>query len=326
METSPPRLAISRTKVPETNWYWSLGVRKTVSTSGMSWRFMPAIWNSYSKSLTARRPRTTTLPPCSTTKSRSRPRNAITSTFGYLRGELGGDVEPLGDREHRALVVAGRDGDEQALEQPAGAAHQVLVAERHRIEGAGVDGGQSGRGRHVGLHAARRRQAVRPPLALDAAQCSRAPQPGAALRISSKWTAPARPARHGSSPAARHRQRIARRGSFGVDEAAGDDDPRRGDERRRQQRRVERRVEEDERRSEPAGARAIHWSASARSIRTALGAQALPGRRQAGDQHRIALEQDDLGRAARRRLEAERARSGEGVDAAPAGERPGRAS
>jgi hypothetical protein len=45
---------------------------------------MPAIWNSYSKSLTARRPRTTTLPPASTTKSRSRPRNAITSTFGYF--------------------------------------------------------------------------------------------------------------------------------------------------------------------------------------------------------------------------------------------------
>ena len=84
LETSPPRLAISRTNVPETNWYWSLGVMNTVSTSGMSWRFMPAIWNSYSKSLTARRPRTTTLPPCSTTKSRSRPRNAITSMFGYL--------------------------------------------------------------------------------------------------------------------------------------------------------------------------------------------------------------------------------------------------
>ncbi len=45
---------------------------------------MPAIWNSYSKSLTARRPRTTTLPPLPTTKSRNNPRNAITSTFGYF--------------------------------------------------------------------------------------------------------------------------------------------------------------------------------------------------------------------------------------------------
>ena len=86
----------------------------------------------------------------------------------------------------------------------------------------------------------------RPPLALDAAQCSRALQPGAALRSSSKWTAPARPARHGSSPAAAIAGRIDRRRSLGVDEAAGDDDPRRGGERRRQQRRVERRIEEDD--------------------------------------------------------------------------------
>ena len=42
-DTSPPKVAISRTKVPDTNWNWSLGVRNTVSTSGMSWRFMPAI-------------------------------------------------------------------------------------------------------------------------------------------------------------------------------------------------------------------------------------------------------------------------------------------
>src|SRR5678810_709878 len=60
LETSPARVAISRTNVPETNWNWSLGVMNTVSTSGISWRFMPAIWNSYSKSLTARSPRTTT--------------------------------------------------------------------------------------------------------------------------------------------------------------------------------------------------------------------------------------------------------------------------
>ena len=40
--TSPPSRAISRTKVLDTNWYLSLGVRKTVSTSGISVRFMPA--------------------------------------------------------------------------------------------------------------------------------------------------------------------------------------------------------------------------------------------------------------------------------------------
>ena len=40
--TSPPSKAISRTKVLETNWKPSLGVRKTVSTSGIRVRFMPA--------------------------------------------------------------------------------------------------------------------------------------------------------------------------------------------------------------------------------------------------------------------------------------------
>ena len=117
-----------------------------VSTSGISWRFMPAIWNSYSKSLTARRPRTTTLPPWPTTKSRSRPRKAITSTFGYLAASSAAISSRSAMREHRALVVAGGHRQDQALEQPAGAAHQVFVAQRHRVEGARVDGGEAGHG------------------------------------------------------------------------------------------------------------------------------------------------------------------------------------
>jgi hypothetical protein len=68
--------------VPLTNWYWSDGTMNIVSTSGMSWRFIPASWNSYSKSLTARNPRTTTCAPESTTKSRSSPRNGVTWMFG----------------------------------------------------------------------------------------------------------------------------------------------------------------------------------------------------------------------------------------------------
>jgi len=46
LSTSPPRIAISRTKVLLMNWYLSLGVRNTVSTSGIRLRFMPASWNS----------------------------------------------------------------------------------------------------------------------------------------------------------------------------------------------------------------------------------------------------------------------------------------
>jgi hypothetical protein len=41
--TSPPMSAISRTNVPLTNWKDSPGIMKTVSASGMSERFMPAI-------------------------------------------------------------------------------------------------------------------------------------------------------------------------------------------------------------------------------------------------------------------------------------------
>src|SRR5690606_36051754 len=80
-ETSPSSSAISRTSVPEMNWYLSVGVRKIVSTSGIRWRFMPAIWNSYSKSVTARRPRTTTSAFCCLTKFTSRPEKLVTSTF-----------------------------------------------------------------------------------------------------------------------------------------------------------------------------------------------------------------------------------------------------
>ncbi|CPH90283.1 Uncharacterised protein [Bordetella pertussis] len=80
--TSPPSWAISRTMVPEMNWYWSDGVMNMVSTSGSRWRFMPAIWNSYSKSDTARRPRMMTRPFWSRTKSFSKPPKLCTSTLG----------------------------------------------------------------------------------------------------------------------------------------------------------------------------------------------------------------------------------------------------
>ena len=47
---------LSDKRAGDKNWNWSDGVRNKVSTCGMSWRFMPASWNSYSKSLTARSP------------------------------------------------------------------------------------------------------------------------------------------------------------------------------------------------------------------------------------------------------------------------------
>ena len=62
------------------------------------------------------------------------------------RRDLGRDLQALGDGEHRALVVAGGHGQDEAVEQARGAPHQVFVPERHRVEGAGVDGGERGGG------------------------------------------------------------------------------------------------------------------------------------------------------------------------------------
>src|SRR3989449_1890085 len=49
---------------------------------GARLRFMSAIWNSYSKSLTARRPRTITVAPTAMANSASSPSKERTSTLG----------------------------------------------------------------------------------------------------------------------------------------------------------------------------------------------------------------------------------------------------
>src|SRR5690606_36972338 len=81
-DPAPPRRATSRTSDEEMKLYCSAGVRNRVSTSGIRWRFMLAIWNSYSKSDTARRPRSSTPAPTSRMKCASSVSNPQTSTFG----------------------------------------------------------------------------------------------------------------------------------------------------------------------------------------------------------------------------------------------------
>src|SRR5262249_24801304 len=56
--TDVPKLATSLMSRDEMYVYLSCGIRNTVSTLERSLRFMSAIWNSYSKSDTARMPRT----------------------------------------------------------------------------------------------------------------------------------------------------------------------------------------------------------------------------------------------------------------------------
>src|SRR3546814_4317472 len=45
------------------NWFWSDAIRKTASMSGFRWLFIASIWNTYSKSVTAPRPRMTKVAP-----------------------------------------------------------------------------------------------------------------------------------------------------------------------------------------------------------------------------------------------------------------------
>src|SRR2546430_11922117 len=81
-DPSPPNRATSRTRLELRYVRSKAGTRKTVSTPGARLRFMSAIWNSYSKSLTARRPRTIRVAPAARTKSASSPSNDRTSTRG----------------------------------------------------------------------------------------------------------------------------------------------------------------------------------------------------------------------------------------------------
>ena len=81
-ETSPPRRATSRTREALRKVYWLSGAMNSVSTSGHSDRFICAIWNSYSKSLTARSPRTRMRAPRDRAKSTRRPEKEVTSSAG----------------------------------------------------------------------------------------------------------------------------------------------------------------------------------------------------------------------------------------------------
>ncbi len=71
-----PKLATSLMSRDEMYVYFSWGIRKTVSVVGRSLRFMSAIWNSYSKSETARMPRTMQSARSRATRSMSKPSKA----------------------------------------------------------------------------------------------------------------------------------------------------------------------------------------------------------------------------------------------------------
>src|SRR3989442_13359399 len=77
-ETSPPKRATSRTRLELTKVRSKAGTRNTVSILGARLRFISAIWNSYSKSDTARKPRIITEAPTRFANSASSPSNDCT--------------------------------------------------------------------------------------------------------------------------------------------------------------------------------------------------------------------------------------------------------
>src|SRR5467141_125735 len=78
-DTSPPKRATSRTRLELTKVRSKAGTRNTVSIFGARLRFINAIWNSYSKSDTARKPRMITEAPTFLANSASSPSNDCTS-------------------------------------------------------------------------------------------------------------------------------------------------------------------------------------------------------------------------------------------------------
>src|SRR5216110_2985564 len=78
-DTSPPKRATSRTRLELTKVRSNAGTGNTVSILGARLRFINAIWNSYSKSETARSPRIITEAPSCLANSASNPSNDCTA-------------------------------------------------------------------------------------------------------------------------------------------------------------------------------------------------------------------------------------------------------
>src|SRR6059036_2852533 len=113
---------------------------------GARLRFMSAIWNSYSKSLTARRPRTI---------SRSRRAGEVGEQPVERPHLHAGIVDRLPDQRHallegeeRLLRQVHRHGDDHAVGEGPGAADEVLVTARDRVERPGVNGDAGPGSRH----------------------------------------------------------------------------------------------------------------------------------------------------------------------------------
>src|SRR5882724_224644 len=149
---------------------------KRVSIPGSSFRFMLAIWNSYSKSLTARSPRSTVFTPSSCANLTRRPENVFTLTrespstaslsrstrssmlkTASLAGFLStATIRPSNIFIQRGLKMFGVLGrvlehrDDQAVEHLQSALDDAQVPVGRRVEGARVQGDPR-RGHLIGI-------------------------------------------------------------------------------------------------------------------------------------------------------------------------------
>ena len=120
--------------------YCSAGIMNTVSIFDVQPRFISAIWNSNSKSDTARRPADDDL--------RLAPRDVVDEQavervhfdVRLFLEDRPRDLDPLGHREQRRLLRVHQDRDDDPIEQARAARDDVHVTVGQRIERPGIDG------------------------------------------------------------------------------------------------------------------------------------------------------------------------------------------
>src|ERR1043165_136445 len=96
----------------------------TVSIFGDRWRFINAIWYSYSKSLTARRPRISSV----AREVHQQPAEALRLDPRVFRERIADHAHSLLDAEEGLLGRIGRDGDDQMVDEAERADDEILVS------------------------------------------------------------------------------------------------------------------------------------------------------------------------------------------------------
>ena len=141
--TSPPKRAISLTRLELMYATSSEVMRHSVSTSGASFALLCASESSTSKSVRPRRPRTIPVAPTRRQRSTVRPSNVVTSIpagpMGSSANACADDRDALVGSQQRDLARVLEDRDDQPVDEARRAADDVDMAVGERVEGARVD-------------------------------------------------------------------------------------------------------------------------------------------------------------------------------------------